>query len=75
MTQKRKQPINLGASLQRREAPAVPQRGAADDRVALTVRVDQRTYERLAIAAARRRLKHQAVLEEALERWLAEAES
>lgn len=64
-----KRALDLGNTIRRdktAQSVGAPQRGASGDRIALTVRLDQATYERLVIFAARRRQKHQGVLEEAL---------
>jgi hypothetical protein len=73
MRNARKDPAKLGDELIVRKgaaAPADPMAPISEKPVAVTLRLDQARYERLRAFGARHRLKNQAVLVAALDRYL-----
>jgi hypothetical protein len=67
--QQRANPAEVAVVTARPVAPVAASRGAPDS-VAVTVRLDQPRYERLKLHGARRRRTNQAIILEALDRYL-----
>ena len=65
-----KKPANLDVFEVGQPQSATYWRGYRDDRVAMTLRLTQAEYERLTLAAARRRLSKQDVMAMAVREWL-----